>query len=445
MAVWWVSEAIPIPVTALLPLVVLPLFHVQSIAEASRAYSSPIIMLLLGGFIIAKSIERWNLHARLALNIVNRVGSKPSALVAGFLLASALLSMWISNTATTIMLTPIAWSVGQAILGGTGRGAPLMIALLLAVAYGASIGGLATPVGTPTNLIIISFFEQQGDMRFTFARWMRIGLPVVLVMLPAAWAVLSLWSGKIRAKDGTEGKKIIAEALSRLGAWTAPEVRVLLVFSLIAFAWMFRRYLLQDMEVFGVKPFSGLTDHVIAIAGAVAMFLIPSGSKREPGTMLLDWESAVKIPWGVIILFGGGLSLAGAISGTGLAAWMGDQLSGITSLPTIFIIFILVSFVIFATELTSNVATASALIPVVVAIAAGGDTDPALLAVPLAMAASCAFMLPMATGPNAIVYASGEVSIARMAAIGLRLNLIGIILISLLIYWLAPYILPPLS
>lgn len=440
MAIWWVTEAIPIPITSLLPLVVLPLFGIKSIAEAAVQYSSPIVMLLLGGFIIAKSVERWNLHARLALNIVNVFGAHPSGLVAGFMLASALLSMWISNTATTIMLTPIALSVAAAVLGKKAGGAPFTISIILAIAYGASIGGLATPIGTPTNLIIINYFESTGDMRFSFDRWMMIGLPVVAVMLPAAWFVLTKWAVKIKVQEGDAGKTVIEEALARLGQWSAPEIRVLLVFSVIAFAWMFRRLILQDMEIFGVKPFAGLTDHVIAIAGAIAMFLVPSGSRSEKGTMLLDWQTGSQIPWGVLLLFGGGLSLAAAITSSGLAAWLGVQMAGLTALPTIVIILTLVTFVIFATELTSNVATASALLPVVVAIAAGGGADPALLAIPVAMAASCAFMLPMATGPNAIVYASGEISIPRMAAIGLRLNLIGVVLITLIVYWLTPLI-----
>jgi sodium-dependent dicarboxylate transporter 2/3/5 len=438
MATWWVTEAIPIPVTSLLPLIILPLAGVQKIDQAAIAYSNKIVLLLMGGFIIAKSVERWHLHARLALNIVNSVGSKPSALVAGFMVASAFLSMWISNTATSIMLMPIAYSVATAVVGDKVRGAPFTIAVLLAVAYGASIGGLGTLVGTPTNLIISGYLEEQGDDRLSFSRWMTIGIPVVLVMLPAAWFVLTRWALKLQATDGGAGKDIIQEELQKLGKWTAPEVRVLVVFSIIAFFWIFRRYFIQDITIFGIQPFAGLTDHIIAIAGAVAMFLVPSGSKKERGTMLLDWETATKIPWGVLLLFGGGLSLAGAITSSGLADWLGGQMSGLTALPTILIMLSLVVFVIFATELTSNVATASALMPVVGVIAVAGGADPVMLAVPVAMAASCAFMLPMATGPNAIVFASGEVSISQMAKIGFRLNMLGILLITVMVYFLTP-------
>ncbi|MHA6316292.1 SLC13 family permease [Altererythrobacter sp. CAU 1778] len=441
MATWWVTEALPIPVTSLLPLVVLPLAGVAPIAEAAAGYSSPIVMLLLGGFIIAKSVERWNLHTRIALNIVKRFGSSPSGLVAGFLIASALLSMWISNTATTIMLAPIALSVSLAILGKESTSAPLTVSILLAVAFGASIGGIATPVGTPTNLIIINWFEEQGDYRFTFARWMSIGVPVVAVMVPATWFVLARWANRLEPISSDAGRVVVERELAALGPWQRPERRVLAAFGVIAFLWIARSYVIQDLTIFGTQPFTGLTDHVIAIFGAVLMFLIPSGSQQERGSMLLDWETATQIPWGVILLFGGGLSLAAAITATGLAEWLGAQMSGLAAMPVLVIIAALVTFVIFATELTSNVATTSALMPVVGALAVGGGMDPALLALPVAMSASCAFMFPMATGPNAIVFASGQMSMRRMAAIGFRLNLLGIVLISLVVYALSDFVL----
>ena len=335
---------------------------------------------------------------------------------------------------------PIAYSVAANIMGSKVGGAPFTIAVLLAVAYGCSIGGLGTPVGTPTNLIIIGYLESLGDTRFSFASWMSIGIPVVLVMLPAAWFVLTRWALNLKLTDGAAGKDVIREEMAKLGKWSTPEVRVLLVFSVVAFFWITRRYI-QGVELFGIQPFAGLTDHIIAIAGAIVVFLVPSGSRKEKGTMLLDWSTAVKIPWGVLLLFGGGLSLAGAITSSGLAVWLGDQMTGLTALPTLLIILALVVFVIFATELTSNVATASALMPGVGAIAVGGGADPALLAVPVAMAASCAFMLPMATGPNAIVFASGEVSISRMAKIGFRLNVLAIFLITLVVFFLKPLVL----
>jgi sodium-dependent dicarboxylate transporter 2/3/5 len=438
MGTWWVTEAIPIPATSLLPLVVLPMSGVLDISAAAAPFADRTVILLLGGFIIAKSVERWGLHERLALLIVSRFGASPAGLVGGFMVAAAVLSAWISNTSTTIMLMPVALSVAATILGrDRDPGAPLAIALVLGTAYGASIGGLATPIGTPTNLIVIAFLEEAGDFRFTFARWMMIGVPVVLVMLPAAWFVLTRLSGPLPPPTG-DPQGVVRSRLAALGRWTTPERRTILVFGAIAFFWVFRQAFIAELELGGIRPFAGLTDHVIAIAGAIILFLVPAGSRTEPGARLLDWETASRIPWGVLLLFGGGLSLAAAIQETGLALWMGEQLAIFTTWPGILLILIMTMLVIFATEITSNVATASAVMPAVIALAAATGTDPGLLAVPVAMAGSCAFMFPMATAPNAIAYGTGEMTIARMAAIGLKLNLAGILLITLVIFLLGP-------
>lgn len=437
MATWWVTEAVPIAVTALLPMVVLPVSGVMGIAPAAQPYSSPTVMMLLGGFIIATSIERWRLHYRIALNIVARVGNSPTGIVGGFMLAGALLSMWISNSATTIMLAPIAVSVAYAILGPAARGAPLTIGILLGLAYGASIGGIATPVGTPTNLIVIGYLENEMDISLSFVDWMKIGLPVVAVMLPACWLTVTRLAVRLPAGDGDQGQAHVRGELSKLGRIETPERRVLAAFAVVALAWILRQPL-TAIELGGVRPFAGLTDHVIAIAGAIMMFLIPSGRPGSGSERLLDWETATRLPWGVILLFGGGLSMASAIRATGLADWLGGALSGLLTMPVIVLIFALVAFVIFATELVSNVATASALLPIIGALAAGGGQDPVLLFLPVAMAASCAFMLPIATGPNAIAFSTGEVTIPQMARVGLLLNVFGVVLISLIIYWLAP-------
>lgn len=442
MASWWVTEAIPIPVTSLLPLVVLPVFGVRTIQEAAAPYADRTIMLLLGGFIIAKSVERWHLHERLALLTVSRAGASPGGLSLGFLIASAALSAWISNTATTIMLMPVALSVAQSLGARAGAGSALSVALCLSVAYGASIGGLATPIGTPTNLIVMGALERAGDARITFQRWMTFGVPTVIAMIPAAWLVLTRLSGPIAACDG-DPQRHVRERLAALGRWTVPEVRTLTVFAIIAFFWIFRSAFISELRIFGVAPFAGLTDHVIAIAGAIAMFLVPAGCSRDRGAMLLDWPTAQGIPWDVILLFGGGLSLAAAITATGLGAWLGDRMGGLMTLPGVLIILTLAAFVILATEVTSNVATAAALMPVVIAIAAAAGIDPASLAIPVALAASCAFMFPMATAPNAIAYASGEMSIARMARIGIKLNAFGVLIITAIAWLLTPLVLPP--
>ncbi|WP_018996020.1 SLC13 family permease [Hirschia maritima] len=439
MAIWWITEAVPIGVTSLLPIVIVPLSGVLPIKEAVVPYSSPIVLLLMGGFIAAKSIEKWNLHTRLALNIVVRVGDHPKALIAGFLMASAVLSMWISNTATTIMLAPIGLSVARAITGEAKKNDGLVVAVLLAIAYGASIGGLGTPVGTPTNLIVIGYLQEFAQYNIDFAQWMSIGLPMVAVMLPAAWFVLTHWGAKIASDEHGRGGGVVQERLDALGKMSTPEFRTLITFSVIAILWIVRRPL-NGLELFGATPFQYLTDHIIAIGGAILMFVVPAGKSTEKGTKLLDWDNAKQIPWEVVLLFGGGLSLALGISESGLALWLATKMGGLTSAPTLILILVLVSVVIFSTEIVSNVATATATLPILGAMAGNSGMELTTLAVPVAMAASCAFMLPMATGPNAIVFGTGRVSMSRMASIGLKLNILGVGLITTVLYWLMPIV-----
>jgi len=434
MATWWVTEAIPIPVTSLLPMIVLPFFGVLPMAEATARYMHPIVVLLIGGFIIAKAVERWGLHKRIALSIVARAGARPEALIAGFMAAAALLSMWISNTATSIMLTPIALSVAAAVLGPDAEDAPFTTALLLGVAWSCSVGGLGTPVGTPTNLIVINYLNAEADFSIGFLQWMALGVPTVLAIVPAAWLVLTKWAFRIRIDNAARGRDAVRAELGALGPITTPETRTLAVFAVVAVLWIFKQPL-QGLEIAGSRPFAGLSDPLTAILGVVLCFLVPAGEKGE---MVLDWRTAERIPWGVVLLFGGGMSLAGAITATGLGEWLGGELSGLAGLPTIVLILILTTTVIFTTEVTSNIATAAALMPVIGAAALAAGLDVELLAAPLAMAASCAFMLPMATGPNAVVYAEGGLSLPTMAKAGFRLNLVAIVLITGLVYVIAP-------
>ncbi|MEM9422006.1 MAG: DASS family sodium-coupled anion symporter [Pseudomonadota bacterium] len=438
MAIWWVTEAIPIPVTSLLPMVVLPLAGVMTMKEASSPYMHPIVVLLMGGFIIAKAVERWNLHARIALRVVASVGAKPSRLVGGFMIAAALLSMWISNTATSIMMMPIALSVAAAVLGeGEDLDAPFTYALLLGIAYACSIGGLGTIIGTPTNLIVAGYLNDNAGLTIDFVQWMFIGVPTVLILVPMAWFVLTRWAFVLPPDMGQSGYLVVKEKLAALGRISTPEIRTLLVFSVIAFLWIFRKPL-AGIDIGGVAPFAGLTDHVIAILGVILCFLVPSGSPRRGA--ILDWSTAERIPWGVVLLFGGGMSLAGAITKSGLGAWIGGEIALFAALPILILIALITLFVIFATEVTSNVATASALMPVLGALALATGMDVELMAVPLALAASCAFMLPMATGPNAVVFATGRVVLPTMASAGFRLNLMAIPVITLIAYALAPIV-----
>lgn len=427
MVCWWVTTAIPIPVTSLLPLVVLPLSGVLSLRDAAAVYMSPIVVLLMAGFILAKGIERWGLHERIALAIIGAIGTRPIALLAGFMVSAALLSMWISNTATALMMTPIALSVAAALLGPDARNARFTTALLLSVAYACSIGGLGTPVGTPTNLIVIGYLADQGVV-LSFSDWMRFGLPTVAVVLPVAWLILAHYgtAGIGAVPSGAAAREMIVTARARLGPITVPERRTLMVFAVIALSWILRPQLQK------LPGLEALNDQIIGIAGVIAFFILPAGGAAQKGRALLDWESAERIPWGVVLLFGGGLSLATAISQSGLAEIMATMFLGLSAWPKVLILFALTCFVLALTEVTSNVATVSALMPMVGAIAAATGMDLLWLAVPVGLAGSCAFMLPMATGPNAVAYAAGGVPFARMALVGVRVNLAAALLITLI-------------
>ncbi len=438
MALWWATEPIPIPATSLLPLIVLPLIGGGTPVEAASGYASPIVLLLLGGFIVALGIERWDLHKRIALNTVALFGNRPKALLAGFMIATALLSMWISNTATTLMMVPIALSVAASV-EGEGTDGRVTLALLLGVCYAASIGGVATPVGTPTNLIALDALAEINGEEIGFATWLKFGVPAMLLMVPAAWLAVG-WKLP-RGENNTATQTVIAEQIKALGRMSTPEARVALVFGLVALLWMSRVFVQDAATAVGFTPvwLTGVSDMGIAIFGALAMFLIPAG--RGQGRALLDWEEAVRLPWGVLILFGGGISLGRAITRTGLAEWIGGQLEVLAILPSIVFVIAVVALVIFLTELTSNVATMTTLAPILGALALAIGADPASLLAPAAVAASCAFMLPVATAPNAIIYATGKVPVAQMMRAGLRINLAGILIIAAIGYWVAPRVL----
>lgn len=434
MAIWWATEPIPIPATSLLPLVVLPLVGAGSPAAIASGYSSSIVLLLLGGFIIAMGIERWNLHKRIALNVVAQVGGHPVALIGGFMAATALLSMWISNTATTLMMVPIALSAAAALEDKSGR---FVTALLLGVCYAASIGGVATPIGTPTNLIALDFLSQASGETISFAAWMVFGVPTMLLLVPAAWWAVT--RGLPKLEHGLVVEDHLRTSLAALGRMSVPEKRVAGVFACVALLWVTSKpvgdfLVAQDL----IQP-KYWSDMGIAIAGAVAMFLVPAGGGKKRA--LLSWEEAERLPWGVLLLFGGGIALGRAVSSTGLSAWIGGQLEIIGAFPPILVIASVVALVIFLTELTSNVATMTTLAPILAILAISIGVSPASFLAPAAVAASCAFMLPVATAPNAITYATGEVSVGQMMRKGLRINLIGVVIITAVGCWLAPLVL----
>ena len=435
MAIWWATEAVPIAVTALLPLVLFPMLGVASIQDTASPYANKVIYLFVGGFIVAFAMQRWNLHRRIALAILQHVGGNGRSLIGGFMLASALLSMWVMNTSTTMILLPIAVSIITVIhktVGGLDDKAKsdFQYSLLLGVAYGATIGGLATLVGTAPNAMFAAFMLDNYGTQINFSDWMLVGLPLTITMLPLAWFALTTLVFNVDFKTSREGKAALRNMHEEMGKISTPEKRVAIVFVTIALLWITRPLLVK------VPALAALDDSSIAIAGAVALFLIPSGSKEDP--LLLRWSYAERLPWGVIILFGGGLSLAGAVTRSGLAEWLGANLHAIASLPLPVVVIIAATMIIFLTELTSNIATTATFLPVVGAIAIEAGVDPIVLAVPVTLAASCAFMLPVATPPNAIVFGSGLLTIPKMVRAGIALNIIGIFLVSLAALTLAP-------
>jgi sodium-dependent dicarboxylate transporter 2/3/5 len=435
MAVWWATEAVPIAVTALLPLVVFPLLDIASIHDTARPYSNKVIYLFLGGFVVAFAMQRWNLHRRIALNVLRVVGGKGRSLIGGFMIASAVLSMWVTNTSTTMMLLPIAVSIigvihnSVATLSDKGR-KDFQYALLLGIAYSASIGGMMTLVGTAPNALLAAFMQDTYGSEIDFARWMLVGIPLALVMLPLSWLVLTRLVFKVDFVTSGEARSELARMVKEMGSISAPELRVAVIFAGMALLWMTRPLLTH------LPGLAALDDASIAMAGAIALFIVPSGSKEDP--LLLRWQYAERLPWGVLILFGGGLSLASAVSNTGLAGWLGTSLQAIGDLPLWVIVAAAAAMIIFLTELTSNTATTATFLPVVGAIALEAGFDPIMLTVPVTLAASCAFMLPVATPPNAIVFGSGMLTIPKMARAGLALNLIGIVLVTVIAMTLGP-------
>lgn len=419
MAVWWVTEAVPIPVTGLLPIALFPVLGIAGAGEATAPYADPLIFLFLGGFLIALGLERWNLHKRIALGVVSVVGTRPAALVGGFMLATAFLSMWVSNTATAVMMLPIGLSViGLLAREGEGAGG-FATALLLGIAYAASIGGLATLIGTPPNALLAAFMARSYGVEIGFAQWMAIGLPVAAVLLLCAWLILTRLAFALPRAAVTGSAELIRGEIAALGRITGPEIRVGLVFLAAACLWVARPAL------GGVLP-AGVNDTVIAIAAGIALFVIPAGGGAPAGTALLDWRDAKRLPWGVLLLFGGGLSLAAAIGKSGLATWIGAGFAGLGAWPVILVVLLVTAAIVFLTELTSNTATAAAFLPLMASVAPALGADPFLLTIPVALAASCAFMLPVATPPNAIVFGSGQLTVAQMARAGFLLNLAGI-------------------
>ncbi|PMR91168.1 carboxylate transporter [Kocuria rhizophila] len=453
MGVWWMTEALPLPATALIPLVVFPTLGEDiTLDKVGASYGNNIIFLFMGGFLLALAMQRWNLHRRIALLTVKVMGTKPSQMVAGFMVATGFLSMWVSNTATAVMMLPIGVSVLLLVTkigSGDGETAPATAeaggsrdtgevdlqddqlkeevvksnfgtALMLGIAYSASIGSLGTIIGTPPNTLMAGYLSDAHDITIGFGQWMLVGVPLAVVLMALCWLLLTKVLFKPEISEIPGGKELIGEELHKLGPMSSGEKRVLALFVLAAAAWILVPILFDDPMI---------SDAGIAVAVGLLLFLCPAGA--APGVRLLDWETAVKLPWGVLLLFGGGLALSAQFSTSGLTEWIGQQVQGLGGLPVVLLVLLMAGGILLLTELTSNTATAATFLPVAGGVAMGIGVDPMLLAIPVALAATCAFMLPVATPPNAIAFGSGYVTVSQMIRGGVWLNLIALVLITI--------------
>ena len=434
IAVWWITEAVPIAVTALLPIVLFPLSGGLDLTPTTGAYGHKYVFLYLGGFMLATAIEKWNLHKRIALNIIAFIGADIQKIILGFMLATAFLSMWISNTATAVMMLPIGMAIIKQL-----KDNPETIedenrifgkALMLGIAYSASIGGVATLIGTPPNLVLAGVILETYDYEISFFQWFLFGAPIAIFLLILCWVYLTRFAFTFKQKAFPGGQAEIDRLKKNLGPMTYEEKMVAVVFGLAAFCWISRTYLLQPI-------IPGIDDTIIAIFFAIVLFLIPAKNKKG---VLIRWEEAVQIPWGIIILFGGGMALAKAFDSSGLALWLGNQMTLLQGVSLLLLILLLVTAVNFLTEITSNLATTAMLMPVLAPMALKVDVHPFALMVGAAVAASCAFMLPVATPPNAVVFGSGYLRIPDMVQKGIWMNLISILIVTLMVYFAIPWL-----
>ena len=423
MAIWWVTEAVPLSATALLPLVLLPLLGILPVQATAAPYSNPVIFLFLGGFLLAAAFEASGLHRRLALAMIARSGTRPDRIIAAFMVTAAFISLWVSNTATTLMLYPLALSVldqARATSADGKASRDFEVALLLAVAYAATIGGLGTLIGTPPNALLAAYMLESHQVTIPFVRWMLYGVPIVIVALPITWWLLARVLYRVPVVELPLGREAIAAERARLGPMRRAEVTVAVVGSITALAWMFQPLLGRLVPA--------LSDSTISVAAGLALLVIPID---RAGTRTLTWEQAERIPWGVLILFGGGLAVAAAIQDSGLAQWIGAAAGGLRDLPPVALIFSLTLLVVVLTEFTSNTATAATFLPIVASMAVGAGVDPLVLAAPAALAATSGFMLPAGTPPNAIIYASGRLAIRDMLRAGIWVDLLLTVVITI--------------
>ncbi|MBS2763093.1 SLC13 family permease [Bacillus licheniformis] len=438
VAVWWITEAVPIPAASLLPIVLLPLTGALEGAAVTSSYGDPIVFLFLGGFLIALAMERWNLHKRIALNIISVVGTSTSRIVLGFMAATGFLSMWVSNTAAVMMMLPIGTAIihqVSAVIKSERKDlaaeeAKFSKALIFSIGYAGTIGGLGTLIGTPPNIILAANIKKLYGVEVSFGGWMAFAVPVVVILLVAVWLYLTKVAHPIKMKELPGGKELILEEKRKLGKMSFEETMVLLVFGFAAFMWVTRTFLWDD-------KIPGIDDTMIAIFAASLLFLIPSLNK---GGRVLDWSVSKDLPWGILLLFGGGLALATGFKETGLAEWIGGRLTVLDGFNFVVIVIISTALVLFLTEITSNTATATMILPVLASLALALNVHPYALMVPAAMAANCAFMLPVGTPPNAIIFASGKLKISEMVRTGFVINIFTLILIVGAVFYILPHL-----
>jgi len=435
MVCWWITEAVSISVTALLPLLLFPIFKVMPIADVGANYGSPIVFLFFGGFVLALALEKVNLHRRIALNIIKKTGTTPNKVILGFMIATAFLSMWISNTACAVFMLPIALSVIHLLIddadGFTKNDQNFAISVMLGIAFSANAGGIATVIGTPPNSILIGLLENQYNIEISFFKWMLIGLPFSIVLIAIIYFVLVKWMFPNKGLKFNASKEIIDSEIKKLGKITPKEKRVLTIFALTVFLWIFRSV------INSIIPNLDLSDTMISIFGALALFSIPFNLKT--GDFILQWNDTQKLAWGILILFGGGLALANGMSESGIVDLIATSISN-SKVSILVMASLLIVLMLFMTELMSNVALTAVLAPVVAGIAIGLNIPILYLLIPVTIASSCAFMLPMATPPNAIVFASGYIKVSEMARVGIILNLISVILLILMFKFFIPMV-----
>ena len=438
IAIWWVTEPIPIAATSLLPIIIFPLSGGLDIKTTTAAFGHKYVFLFIGSFILAIAIQKWKLHKRIALNIISKVGVNKSNIILGFMIATAFLSMWISNTATSVMILPVGLAIISQLKDDPNtpenENSLFGKALMLAIAYSASIGGMATIIGTPPNMIFAGVIKESYNIEISFFDWFKFGLPLSIFFLFICWFYLTKIAFKFKQKEFSAGKEEVVSQLKGLGKISYEEKTILIVFILTALAWISRSYIL-------VKIIPNLDDTIIAVISAIVLFILPSKKStiKNKLTKIIDWEDAMKLPWGILLLFGAGMALAQGFDSSGLAIWIGNQLTYLSDVPLVILLLILIASVNFLTEVTSNMATTAMLLPILVSLAVVLDLHPYYLLVSATLAASCAFMLPVATPPNTVVFGSGLLKIEDMFKKGLWLNLISIITLTFTIYYVLPY------